>query len=147
VLDAKGRERDERIDKRDELDAKLARTREAMRQIQALDGWEGPVWLDELFDLAARVRDVDALRVTQLSAEPLPRTAKSRYSARVRIKGTLRDDRAPLDKLVEDLRRDGHYGPDAPRVTSGNQFELTVDVERRAPEEYKQQRLAGGPGR
>jgi hypothetical protein len=147
VLDAKGRERDERIDKRDELDAKLARAREAMRQIQALDGWEGPVWLDELYDLAVRIRDVDALRVTQLSAEPLPRTAKSRYSARVRIKGTLRDDRAPLDKLVEDLRRDGHYGPDAPRVTSGNQFELTLDVERRAPEEYKQRQLAGGPGR
>jgi hypothetical protein len=147
VLDAKGRERDERSERRDELDAKLARTRETLRQVQALDAWEGPVWLDELYDLAARIRDVDALRVTQMSAEPLPRTAKSRYSARVRIKGTLRDDRVPLDKLVEELRRDGHYGPDAPRVTSGNQFELTVDVERRAPDEYKPKRLAGGPGR
>jgi hypothetical protein len=146
VLDAKSRLKDERTDTRDELDTKLARTRESLRQVQALDAWEGPVWLDELFDLAARVRDVDAMRVTQFSAEPLSH-AKSRYAARVRIKGTLRDDRGPLDQLLEDLRRDGHYGPDPLRVISGNQFELTVDVERRAPDEYKQQRLAGGPGR
>jgi hypothetical protein len=78
--------------------------------------------------------------------EPLPRNAKSRYSSRVRIRGTLRDDRAPLDRLIDDLRKDGHYGPDAAKVTSGNQFELSVDVERRPPGEYKQ-RLAGGPAR
>jgi hypothetical protein len=91
---------------------------------------------------------VDALRVTQFSADPLPRNAKSRYSARVRIRGTLRDqDREPLNKLIDDLRKDGHYGPDAPKVTNGNQFELTVDVERRPPDEYKHEKLAGGPGR
>ncbi len=147
VLDSKSRQRDERVAHRDELDLQLTRTRESLRQIQALDNWEGPVWLDEIYDLAARIRDVDAMRVTHFSADPLPRNGKSRYAARVRIKGTLRDDRAPLDRLVEDLRRDGHYGPDPLRVISGNQFELTVDVERRAPDEYKQHKLAGGTGR
>jgi hypothetical protein len=147
VLSEQVRQRDALTAQRDDLEARLVRVREDLRHLQALDAWEGPVWLDELYDLAARVRDVDALQVTQFTADPVPRTAKSRYAARVRVRGTLRDDRGPLDRLVEDLRRDGHYGPDAPKVTSGNQFELTVDVERRAPDEYKPRRLAGGQGR
>ncbi len=147
VLNGKVREKDEKSDASENLENRLTRIKEELRHTQALDTWEGPVWLDELFDLSARIRDVDALRVTQWSADPLPRNGKSRYTSRVRIRGTLRGDRAPLNQLVEDLRKDGHYQLDAPKVTSGNQFELTVDVERRPPDEYKQLRLAGGIGR
>jgi hypothetical protein len=147
VLSSKNAERDEKADQRDTLELKLTKAKETLRHTQALDGWEMPVWLDELYDLSARIRDVDAIRITYFSADPLPRNAKSRYSARVHIRGTLREDRAPLDRLVEELRKDGHYLPDAPNIKSGNQFELVVDVERRAPDEYKQMQLAGGRGR
>jgi hypothetical protein len=147
ALDKRNGMKDDRLDTIESLDNRLTKTKEVLKHVQPLDAWEGPIWLDELYDLAARIRDVDALRVTQWSADPLPHNNKSRYSSRIRIRGTLRDDRAPLDRLVDELRKDGHYGPDAPKVTSGNQFELSVDAERRAPEEYKQQQLAGGPGR
>jgi hypothetical protein len=146
-IERKNREKEEKVTAGESLDNQLTAAKEVQRHLQPLDAWESPVWLDELYDLSARIRDVDALRVTQLSAEPLPRNSKSRYTSRVRIRGTLRDDRAPLDRLVDDLRKDGHYGPDAVKVTGGNQFELTVDVARRAPDEYKSSRLAGGPGR
>jgi hypothetical protein len=144
-LDARSRENEALAAERSAVDTQLAAARESLRHLQALDAWEGPVWLDELYDLAARVKDVDALRVAQWTAEPLARAAKSHYAARCRIRGTLRDDRAPLDRLVEDLSQDAHYQPEAPKV-SGNQFELVVNVERRPPEEYKK-RLAGGAAR
>ncbi len=143
VLDAQARENDQLADERETLDNQLLKATEEERHYQALGNWEGPVWLDELYDLATRVRDVDALRVVQWSTDALPQSAKSRYAARVRIRGTLREGRAPLDRLVSALVKDGHYGPEAPKVTSGNQFELVVNVERRAPEDYKE-RLAGG---
>jgi hypothetical protein len=146
ALSAKNAEKEEKIGQRDALELKLTKARESLRHTQALDGWEEPVWLDEIYDLSARDRDVDALRITYFSAEPLPKNNKSKYSARIHIRGTLRDDRAPLNRLVEELRKDGHYLPDAPSV-KGNQFELSVDVERRAPDEYKQMQLAGGRGR
>jgi hypothetical protein len=146
VVDKKNGIRDERLDTSESLDNRLIKAKETLKHIQPLDAWEGPVWLDELYDLAAHIRDVDALRVTQWTANPLPRTNKSRYTSSVRIRGTFRDDRAPLDQLVAELRKDSHYGPSPPVITSGNQFELTVDVERRSPDEYKRLQMAGGPG-
>ncbi len=45
-----------------------------------------------------------------------------------------------LDELVTAFRQDGFYSPEAPKVV-GNQFTLTVKVERRAPEEYGKHKL------
>jgi hypothetical protein len=112
-------------------------TEENARRLKAVDEWDGPVWLDEMYDLARRIKDVNRLRVTSVTAEPLPRNNKSRYAAKVFIKGTLldrRDPRGPLDDLVSQFTREG-YSPAAPKV-EGNQFSLTVSVARRAPETF-----------
>ncbi len=145
-VDARNKVSLDQLDTLSDLEGKLGQTRATLQHLQPLDAWESPVWLDELFEIAARIPDVEALRVTQWTAEPLPKNSKSKYLARVRIRGTLRDGRKPLDQLVDDLKKDGHYAPEAP-VTTGNQFELVVEVERRAPGEYKQKRLTGGPAR
>lgn len=129
----------------DDAEQDLVRARESGKRVRALDSWESPVWLDVIYDLSALIPDTDALRITQLTAEPLARTATSRYAARLGIKGTLRDGRAPLDALMVALKRDPSYSPLAPKV-NGAQFELVVNVERRPPGEYKL-KLAGGPAR
>jgi hypothetical protein len=138
-------QKNERLDAVERLENELTKTKEILRHTKDLDAWEGPVWLDEFYDLSTRIRDVDALRVTEWSADPLPHSAKSRYSSRVRIRGTLTVNREPLDQLIDDLKKDGRYGVDMPKWTGNKQFELTVDVERRSPDEYKQRlRPAGG---
>jgi hypothetical protein len=151
VLNAKAAEKEDKLAQSEDKERQAAALREIKRHIQPLDSWEQPVWLDELYELSARVHDIDSLTVTQFSAEPVSHTgnnAKSRYSAIVRLRGTLRNnDRAPFNNLMDELRKDGHYSVENPKVLNGNQFELTVYVERRSPEEYKQHRLAGGLGR
>lgn len=123
------------------LESQLVVVRENSKRLKALDDWDNLVWLDELYDLTARIPSVNNLRVTQLTAEPLPRNTKSRYAARMTIKGTLndsRDIRGPLDELIRQFTKDGYYSPEAPKVV-GNVFTLSVNIERRAPTDYKRQ--------
>src|SRR5262249_2908066 len=108
------------------------------KRLKEVDSWDTPVWLDEVYDLTRRIRDVNKLRVTHLNAEPLAQTAKSRYAAKVFIKGTLldrRNPRQPLDDLISQFTREG-YSPSAPKVEGNNQFSLTVSVARRSPNEH-----------
>jgi hypothetical protein len=122
---------------RDELDRQLAELRKDSKLDKALDDWDTVVMPDELWNLTA-LMDIKALRVSSLSAEPLPRTAKARYNARITLKGTLLDSREPrraIDDLVAALRQDPYYSPEAPKII-GNQFTLVVNVERRPPGDY-----------
>jgi hypothetical protein len=69
----------------------------------------------------------------------LPRAANSKFAAKAVIKGELlarSNPRRPLDQLITQFTRDGYYSPEAPKV-EGNNFTLIVNVERRAPAEYK----------
>jgi len=126
---------------RSSLETQLVEVRDNGKRLKALDDWDNLVWLDELYDLTARIPNVNNLRVSQLIAEPLPRNTKSRYVAHMTIKGTLndaRDNRGPLDELIRQFTKDGYYSPEAPKVV-GNVFTLTVKIERRAPTDYKRQ--------
>jgi hypothetical protein len=121
------------------VEAQLASTRENAKRLKAIDDWDTLVLLDELYDLTARVPDVNALRMKSISVEPLAHNAQSRFVAKVTLKGELRNRgnlRAPLDELVARFGKDGFYSPEAPKV-EGDQFTLVVNVERRAPAEYK----------
>src|SRR5207253_3288463 len=93
--------------------------------------------LDEIYDLTDRIPDVNALRVTSLAVEPTTRTSKAKYTARLTLKGTCAGDqgRKALDALIDGFKKDGYYSPDAPKM-NGNQFTLTVNVERRPPGDY-----------
>jgi Tfp pilus assembly PilM family ATPase len=121
-----------------EYEDKLAKTRENAKRLKALDNWDTLVWLDEGYDLTARIPNVNTLRIKSLTAESLPRSPTSKFVAKLTITGELldrRNRRKPLDELVTRFRKDVYYTPDPPRV-DGDQFTLVVFVERRAPSAY-----------
>ena len=48
------------------LDARLPAVREEMKKLKSIDNWDGPVWLDELYELTENIPDVNALRFRQI---------------------------------------------------------------------------------
>jgi hypothetical protein len=129
------------------VEEELANTQLNQRRFKAIDDWDMLVVLDELYDLTARIPDVNSLRIKSISIDPSPRSSKTHYVAKATIKGELRlspgqavlNLREPLDKLIGEFSRDGngsYYSPEPPKVES-NVFTLVVNVARRAPEEYK----------
>ena len=107
-------------------------------RIGALANWDNVVWLDELYDLTDRIPDVNALRITQISTEPMTRTAKEKYVARIKLAGNIYGDqgRKALDDLMNGFKKDGYYSAEAPTF-NGNEFPVAIKVERRPPGEYK----------
>jgi Tfp pilus assembly PilM family ATPase len=125
-------------DEKAQLENQLAESHKEMKLYKALDDWDNVVWPDELYDLTYNVPDPNALRVTSVTAEPLPRTAKARFTGRLTIKGTLLDTREPrhaIDQLLAAYQAAGYYSPESPKIL-GNQFTLVVNVERRPPADY-----------
>jgi Tfp pilus assembly PilM family ATPase len=125
--------------------AELYRTKENAKRLKTIDDWDNPVALDEVYNLEASIADVNALRITSLNIEPIvTRTDKSKFAARMTLRGKLLDRRNPdkaLNDLVDALRQEGFYTPQAPRVDKDG-FTLVVNVERRAPTAH-QARLPG----
>jgi nucleotide-binding universal stress UspA family protein len=135
----------------DRLEAARTKTTEDLtkakangKRLKALDDWDVPVWGDEMYELTARINDVNALRVTSIHVEPVGRSGSSKFAGRMTIKGRLLDKknpRKPLDDLIAAFRREGYYSAQAPNVENDT-FTLIVNVERRPPGEYKA-RLVG----
>jgi hypothetical protein len=127
---------------RDNMNEQLKRAREEAERLRRLDEWDGVVWLDELYEMAQNIPDVNALRITQFTTEPPPRTGpnqKKNFAARIVLKGYLTDRTGQgraLEQFRQAMQKDGHYSPEAPKVV-GNTFTLTINVEKRPPAEYK----------
>jgi hypothetical protein len=132
---------------RGQASTELTRTRENAKVLRAIDDWDNPVWLDELYELTVRIRDVNALRVTSIQTQPLQRSPQSKVAAQMTIRGKLlskSNPRKPLDELVNTFSREGYYSPQA-TVEKDASFTLVVTIERRAPSEYVG-RLSGEQG-
>lgn len=130
------------------IESKLTALDPDKRRAKALDDWMANdiVWLDELYDLAARIPDTTKLRITSITADPLPVTAKGKHVARVTIKGLTTEDPKPLQSFMNELVKEGAYKV-APKVVSPNtmgtdrrtfsqQFSTQFEMEKRAPEKY-----------
>jgi uncharacterized membrane protein YgcG len=109
------------------------------KKLQALGDWDNVVWLDELYDLAERIPNVNELRIEQITAEPLPKSSKQAQEARLTIQGRLiggRNSRQQFDTLVERFRaEEPPYSVELVKEDEDS-FTLKVKVERRAPSEY-----------
>ncbi len=125
---------------REEIEEKLNKAKAAGKTFKELDEWDNPVWLDEIYDLAKRA-DLKALRVTSISALPLPRSG-SRFIAQLSIAGTLLGKtpearRAAYEAFSTQFAKDGHYQiNNAQSKHEDKTFVLTVQLERRAPSSF-----------
>jgi Tfp pilus assembly PilM family ATPase len=118
------------------IEADLAKAKDEVKRLKLLADWDSLPWLDEVYDLAHRIPDLNALRITSINAEPLPR-GKGRFVGRLTLRGTIRNgDRGPVDELIKQFSHDGYYSPEAPQINRG-QFTVIVNIERRPPSEYK----------
>jgi Tfp pilus assembly PilM family ATPase len=128
---------------KDNVEAQLAKFKDDAKRYRDLDGWDSPVWLDEIYNLAARIPDVNALRITEITVEPLARIAKqqSPYSAKLVIKGTVQgNSHAPFDNLRNAIASTAEKYYNVVASQSGfeknNEFKLTVEVKRRGPADH-----------
>jgi Tfp pilus assembly PilM family ATPase len=130
-----------------DLDGQLAVLEDDDKRIKALTEWTESevVWLDELYDLTDRFPDDNSIRLVQLTGEPIARTAKSKYIGKLALKGVGTDNHDPIDKLFDNLAKDGHLRV-APKILTPNvgndrrwysqQFTSKVDIERLQPSKY-----------
>ncbi|MFO0844711.1 MAG: hypothetical protein U0797_20325 [Gemmataceae bacterium] len=121
------------------VEKQLNDTRANAKRLKEIDEWDNVVLLDELYDLTARISDVNALRITSVSTEPY-RAAKEKAVAKATIKGKLLDKRNPREAfngLIDQFNTDRrHYRVESPTVKN-DEFSFVVYIERRSPEEYK----------
>jgi Tfp pilus assembly PilM family ATPase len=127
-----------------DLAKKATSKKEDAKRSKGLDEWGLPNFLDELYDMTCRIRDVNQLHITQLAAVPAPRSVKnpSPYAARLTIEGefvNLTRGREALDDLVAQFRSESdreYYILEAPPQVRNNKFSFTIQIKRRAPSSY-----------
>jgi len=172
-LSARDRQLARLREQRDELVAMSSNLEPDAKRYEEVKKWldTDVSWLDELYDLTAKMPDLSKLRVMQVSADPLPLAASSQanrkqYVGRVMVKGLTTEDARPLSQFMSELVREATYRVE-PKVVGPNtlgterrnfsqQFSTRFDVEKRPASGYsrtftadvpaKKPRNRGGPG-
>lgn len=145
----------------DSLTTDLTRVEPEAKKADEVRKWlDGSVvWLDELYDLAAKCPDLNKLRITQLSFDPSPKgvATKKHYVGRVSIDGLAAEDDTALKQFINELQGDSHYiveakntkplGFGADRRMFSWQFSTKFDLEQRPPDQYIRQFEAEAPAK
>ncbi len=130
-----------------ELDRQLIPIEEEAKRIKALDDWAQSeiVWLEELHDLTARFPDLNTIRLTGLTGNPLTRGAKDKHVAKMTLTGITTDDYKAIEALMKRLVEERYYDVDAKKVNRNTgvdrfrfrqQFTVPVDIAKRPPDQY-----------
>jgi Tfp pilus assembly PilM family ATPase len=129
------------------VENEITKTKNDIERAKAINDWDTVVWLDEIYNLARRIPDVNALPITSITTETLSRRGPgTRFIAAYTIKGKILtpDKRpSPLDQLVDEFNKkeNAHYSAERPQVrvdetTKETRFTLRVYVEGRSPDDY-----------
>lgn len=143
----------------DSLNNEYSRIEPEAKRADEVKKWlDGDViWLDELYDLAAKCPDLIKLRFTSLSFDPSPKGAstKKHYVGRVSIDGLAAEDETAFKQFRAELQSDPNYLVEAPvtkpvgfgadRRLFSHQFSLKFDLEQRPPEKYIRDFVAEAP--
>jgi Tfp pilus assembly PilM family ATPase len=141
------REVDTQLQINAQLDSRLAMLDDDDRKFKALSEWDkgGINWLDELYEYTERFPDPKNVQLVQLSANPLTRSARDKYAARLSVTGIIRDDYKQIDRLLDALAEDGFrrsdpktLGPNrsVDRFSFPQQFTTSIDVQKVPPNKY-----------
>ena len=138
----KGRIRELTADKV-QLEQEFTRLAQDRLDIAALKEWEETSisWLDELYDLTARLPQQIGFKLKELSVQPIAkRSAKENFVAQMSIAGQAKIGQdALLHQFVETLRADKHLRVTVPYLkdVGGNlEFQLKIDVARQPLDRY-----------
>lgn len=153
-LDARDLELQNLTRRKLELDGQLVPIGEDAKRLQVMGDWTSDVvvWLDELYNLTEVFPDTATIRLTHLTADPMPRSGKKKYVARMVLKGITNTDPHPLGNLFGALVGDGHYRVEYPSPSRNmgldrfdfiQQFSMRLDVEPRPPAGKAGQRSPG----
>lgn len=142
----------------------LARLEPDARRADEVRKWNDSsvVWLDELYDLVARFPDLTKLRLTLLTADPMPLPPNPKpgvkpFVARVSIEGLTTDDSKPLTQFMNELAKESAYKVEAKntkplsfgadRRSFSNSFSTRFELQKRPPEDYTKSFTAEAPPR
>jgi hypothetical protein len=127
-------------------------------RIKALDDWLAADvnWLDEFYDLTARFKDNDRMRLVQITGNALEsKSDRGKYVANLTINGVYSDPR-PMDEFKRLLSLEGAYdvppmtlkanqGPD--RFRFAQTFEAKLNLLKRPKEKYELTFTAKAPAK
>jgi Tfp pilus assembly PilM family ATPase len=132
-------ELDNYIADREEVEGQLAQLREDHKRLKTISEWETAVSLDELFDLTDRIKNLNVLRIKDITIDAIDYTPSRRYASRITMKLVILDRNAkpnPVDAMLDEFRKDGYYSVAAP-IQTNNEVTVTVSVKRRPPTDYE----------
>jgi len=139
-----------------ELDSKNRNVRdfeEDVVRIKALDEWNATDvnWLDELYELAARMKDTKNVQLMQIIAAPseslnVKTTSakdKPKEVATVKLKGETTANSTPLNKFLSELAEDKYYRVSPKNIKSKRtrgifvqEFATKFELQKRPPAAY-----------
>lgn len=123
-----------------EIEDKLKRMAQERTDLEALREWDKAniPWLDEFYDLSARLPPTVGFHLHKIQTESLPRKGKDRFSARMHLTGVTPSDNALVYQYLDSFR-DDHLQASIERLKRGlsPEFALKVDVARIAPKSYQ----------
>lgn len=125
---------------KEELEEMYKKQEQSRVDVAALEEWQDSniSWLDELYDIAARLPHEQGLRLTQVTATHLKKKAgaDAKYTGQVVIHGVMNGDHDKfVTQFVDALRNDQNLKVQGPTFR-GNEYTLTVDVMARPPQRF-----------
>ena len=118
---------------KESLDQDWKNLEQDRRDVEGLKEWEETTvsWIDELYDIAARMPHAEGLRLTQVSAAPLPRRGKEKekFVAQLTVHGVTNGDQDTLvTRFTSEIRKDKNHLRLAVSNVHGNEFTIKIDV-------------------
>ena len=135
---------------RNDLDKQLLTLEEEDKKIKKIGEWANSEvnWLDELYDLTARMPDTDGTRLTMFKGEPGTKaaTSKDKHVANMELAGITGSEYVEVDTLIAHLQEEG-YRPEAKKIGPNgragaeaqrfpNKFTDKISLEPKAPDKY-----------
>jgi len=145
------------VKQKNDLETQLHAFDADAKRIKALDDWSATEvnWLDELYDMTARVPDINKLRITSLSTVVIEKPgSKDKLVAAINLKGVTTTDPVPVDKLMAELRKEESYRQPPKNLKPNTlverqrfplEFSTKIELEKRPPEKYTRTFTAAPP--
>ena len=159
-LSAKNRKVAALVKEKSVLETQLRAFDADTKRIKALDDWSATEvnWLDELYDMTARVPDITKIRIISLSTTVVEKPGnKDKLVAAINLKGVTTVDPIPVDKLMNELHKEPSYrapgrGPSKPNTLIERQrfpqeFTTKIELEKRPPDKYTRTFTATPPAK